>query len=148
MYIDAGRDIQVIRSLPIAKIGRFDVWQCVFEKEPEALRELFLKEDYDFCSERPSVEMRNTHLLIVVIRLLQTFEWKLPVTIDDRIQVVVDFYGNECLDVLIDISNKMLRDRKQIVSAYTKPDLEWVNQTQVLVDTLSEIKQRTIELTP
>lgn len=143
VYIERGRDLQVIRNIPIADIGRFDVWQCVFEKEPEAYRELCIKEWYnDYLKSSDDDNVNKIRLEFSVYRLIQLEEWNTSFTVQDAIKIIFDCCGTECLPFLIEKAEKCVESRKDIVKPYYKPDNEWVGYAERVVNKLKSYEQR------
>jgi len=146
IYVERGRDLRVIRNIPIDEIGRFDVWQCVFEKEPEAYRELCVKEWYnDNLKSSDNDDVNKFRLEFSVYRLIQLEEWNTSFTVQDAIKIIFDCYGTECLPFLIEKAEKCVESRKEIVKPYYKPDNEWVGFAERVLEKLKQYERHYTE---
>jgi archaeosine-15-forming tRNA-guanine transglycosylase len=129
----------------MSQIGRFDVWQSVFGKEPEAYRELCIKEWYNTFFE--AKKDTNDELLILkyemgVMRLIQLEEWNTPFTVDDGIKIIIDCFGKDVLPKIIIEAEKNVKQREEIVKPYVKQDDQWVGYAK---NVLNKLKQYNIE---
>lgn len=137
IYVDSGRNLETIRDIPINEIERFDVWQCIFEKEPEAYRELCIKEWYYTFLHTPEDEsVKELKLLLIVSRLIRCEEWNTPFTTQDGIDIILDCYGTDYLPLLIEKVKESADLRKEIVKPYFKPDHEWVGYADRVLEKL------------
>jgi hypothetical protein len=137
VYIDSGRDINIIRSIPPSEINCFDVWQCVFEEEKEAYRVLSKKEFYYSLRELDQ-DPERAKLMIVGIRLLQLEEWNTSFTVDDAIQITIDCFGENIVSPLINYVSKLADQRQKIIEAYKEKDEEWVSYAQNVINKLKK----------
>ncbi|RTK98594.1 MAG: hypothetical protein EKK57_11390 [Proteobacteria bacterium] len=144
-YIESGRNIEVIRSIPLSAIERYDVWQCAFGQEKEALKELYIKDFYHSMSDTYQLTKNNEAILgifygVAITRLTQLEEWNLVFTTDDGIKILLDICGQEKLDGLIAEANHSLSQRQEIISQYFKKDNEWVGYALSIVNKLKACK--------
>jgi hypothetical protein len=135
-YVANKRDINIIHT--VTNIDRFDVWQCVFEKEPVAYRELQIKEFYDMALKYDDTPIKMTATLFVTM-LSKLIEFKLPLSLEDGIQVVVDALGENSIPHLLKQAKWLHSIREGIVSKYNRPDTEWLGQTKQLVVALEKV---------
>lgn len=138
LYIDNNRNLKIIKGIPLSEINRFDVWACVFEKEPEAFREIYIKEYYDIFLKYQDSNIKNKCVsMLAGTMLMNIVEWNIPFTIDDAIQILIDCYGKEILeDVKSEVEN-IKKIREDIVKSYKNPDTEWINKPQLLIDKIT-----------
>lgn len=138
-YIESGRDVAVIKATN--NIDRFDVWQCVFEKEPLGYRELQIKELYQTClKDRGDLAVELVASLYITI-LTQFVEFKTPLSLSDGIKVMVDSLGEESIDALIEEAKVFLDRRVEISSKYTLKDNEWVDYSKKVYNALKKLKK-------
>lgn len=133
-YIESGRHIANIRS--ISNIDRYDVWQCVFEKEPKAYRELQIKELYNIVLKWENVSPATTSMFLITL-LTQLTEFKSPLSLKDAVKIIVDAFGEDCLVVLKNEAIRSVKRRQEIIKPYFKKDNEWVNNSKKVVRALS-----------
>ena len=140
LYVKNGRDINLIKNLPISNIDRFDVWQIVFAEEPEAYRELMIKEYYHtFRKEYQDEACKDTMFLIAVNKLTQLEEWDTPpLTVEDAIKIIIDCLGKESLPKLIAKAEYCTKLRREIIEPYFKKDNEWVGYAKKVVNKLKK----------
>ena len=135
-YIANNRNVAIIQA--VTNIDRFDVWQCVFEKEPAAYRELQIKELYDMALKWDDISTKMTATLFVTM-LSRLVEFKQSLSVEDGIQVVVDSLGKKCIPALLREAKRNQARREEIVKPYYKHDDEWVGYSKKLVAALEKI---------
>jgi hypothetical protein len=142
VYVDSGRNLEVIREIPLNEIERFDVWQCIFDSEPEAYKELCIKQWYDtYIDTSENDSQKEFNLERIARRIVQIEEWNTAFTMQDAINIVLDCYGMECLPCLIDKTQKVVDIRKDIVKPYAKPDHEWVGIAERVLEKLKQYER-------
>jgi len=140
-YKASGNSILVIRNIPLKAIKRYDVWQCVFEKEPAALKELYIKEYYDFLSETKNegeVGKITSHICLKFI--MNSIEFSVPISSTETICLILDVLGLDFLKYLRETAKWSYDTRMEIVKPYFKPDNEWVAQAKKALDILENWK--------
>jgi hypothetical protein len=140
-YIDSGRDISTIKAL--TNVCRYDVWQCVFEKEPEARRELQIKELTEECLQycKDIYEVDGPCGIIATIfitHLTQIVEWNTPLKIQDAIKIILDTMGDEYIVALRKEAEISYERRVSIVKPYYQRDNEWVDYSKQVLDILNK----------
>lgn len=152
-YVDSNRNIDIIRSIPMVEIKRYDVWQAVFRDEPDAYRELCRKEWYRDFIDITSKEGSSSMIpMLVTSRMIQLTEWNGPFSVQDAISIIIDIFGIDYLSVLIEEGKQHVKQREEIIKPYFQQDSEWVGYAQTVVDllvnTYEEYRQLTTIPTP
>jgi hypothetical protein len=145
-YKEAG-DLELVKAYPINRIKRFDVWKCVFEEEPEAYRELEIKEMYAlfrkdcYHSEdsKTSEICRRMSMTLVITFIDRKIEYPqyAYLSIEDLLRIVIHVCGIEILNDLTEEAKRNVEMREEIVSSYLKKDKQWVKYAR---DMQKEIK--------
>lgn len=151
-YLHSNKNINIIKDIPIQHIKRYDVWQCVFEKELEAFKELQIKEWYymflDYKSILSDTELTDKQLkslksiiaTTAISLLVQAVEFKLPLKIKDSISIIVDCLGDDFLPILTSEAEHYFQRRKDIVKPYFKHDNEWVGYSITVLEAVKSFQ--------
>lgn len=136
-YKASGKNIDIIKAVKI--IDRYDVWQCVFEEEKDAYRELQIKELYDNLLKYKYTKKlaRITSMLYITI-LLRLVEFKTPLKLEDGVAIVLDGLGEKAIPHLKAEAKRNYEQRIEIIKPYFKHDVEWVAQSKKLIDVLDK----------
>lgn len=137
LYLNSGKNLDAIRQIPLSEIDRSDVWQCVFESEPEAYRDLCKKTFYKDIL-LMSKCANNFIYRSIVMRLIQLEEWNTSFSVNDAIKVTMDCLGIRALPELIKEAYEAAEQRKQIIAPYLKKDTEWVSFAEKVAIKLKE----------
>ena len=148
------RDLELIRSVPISDIKRFDVWQSVFEEEPEAFRELEIKKMYetfgrnhyhgDDESTRKICRRMAMTLAVTFIDRKIEYPKHAHLSIEDLLRIVVDVFGVEILDDLRTEAKEHVAQREEIIKPYFEKDNTWV---QYAKDGMAKIEKFKLTIT-
>ena len=147
-YISSGYNLELIRQFNFSEIQRYDVWQCVFEKEKKAFKILQEKELYNLLLKYPEIikeEGKSQDLLwqmastLCVIHLERSVEWESPLGVDEALQIMVDIFGDKFLPILLDEANVSLARRLKIIAPYFKKDDEWVGYSVKTVKAIEKL---------
>ena len=142
------RDLELIKSVPISDIKRFDVWKCVFEEEPEAFRELEVKEMYeifgrihyhgdDETTRKICQRMAMTLVVTFIDRKIENPQYAY-LSIEDLLRIVIDVFGVDILDDLTKEAEEHVAQRQEIIKPYFEKDNDWV---QYAKDGMAEIEK-------
>ena len=134
MYVSSGRRLELIKSTKIT--GDYGVWQCVFENEPEAYRELLIKELQEYLSSFLSDNWcsEKTRAMCLVNRLTQSVEFNSPLTLNDCIKLMIDTLGKGIVPSLKIAAEEAVIRRQKIVSQYTNKDTDWVGHSATVLN--------------
>ena len=141
IYKKSGCDLQVIRSIPLDKIKRYDVWQCVFEKELLALRELQIKDLMSQLMQNHyfAPEMQGCRATLAIILITQHVEWKSPLSCEDAIKTALDCAGDGFLSHMINAAEESVERRERINAGHGLTDSQWVGYSRTVLKTLKEL---------
>lgn len=119
------RDLSIIGSSVIKK---YDIWRSIFLRagEIEAYREIETRQIYDSFSE--SCYDKILPLDLAIHYMTATHEDENGLTINEIAAIFLDVFGDDKIDNLIENADGAVERRRKIVSKYSEPDMEWVDE--------------------
>lgn len=110
-------DLKIIESIPVNSIDRYDVWQCVFEKEEPAYRLLQIKEFTRLFAEQPWNKLQAI-LMISILQRIQEREQPFGLSLKETLELFLSFFSSDILKDLSVRAEWFIKTRKNIVKPY------------------------------
>lgn len=131
------KDLRIIDAIPVNCIGRFDVWQSVFQKEEPAFRALQIKELCSLFAGKEWTKMSDM-LVLTILQRMQEQEVPFGLSLKDALELIISFYGRHIIKDLSCGAEWFIKTREKITKPYIDKtgSSDWVNQVKDLKKTI------------
>lgn len=146
-YVASGKDLNVIRSIPLDAIKRYDVWMSYFGKDEAAYTALQEKELYhmfiEYGQKRAENGLDGVLDMLAISRLERLVESGFGLKPLDGLKIIVDSLGDDFLPALLEEAIVAEKRRIKIIEPYRNKDDDWVKiSTSVRVMIENYIKEK------